>query len=161
MSSRRAAASKRDELLKALKSGPVTFRELMHGRSAIFRLAYKQLLQEGLIEESGSGNALDPRYVGLKGAAFPEKGYPVRGADVALLVRSGMNEVEARAALQEAIKARGEAAVVSLCEQAHQRILSFGKNPVLHKPPKPIKGGRYKPIEFSLGKEELLNEKDF
>ena len=68
------------------------------------------------------GCVQDPKYVGLKGAAFPEKGYSVRAADVDLLVRSGMSREEAEAVLERAVREGGMLAVFQLCEQAHERI---------------------------------------
>jgi hypothetical protein len=150
---------KREEVLAVLQSGPVRYREVIHGRSAAFQLAYTQLLREGLVEVHGSGNAHDPKYVGLKGATFPDKGYVVRSADINLLVRSGMTPEDAEAALRHAVQG-GHMAVLSLCEQAYNRILSFGKSPLVHRPPKPRKG--WKPISFdSVNGEGLLSEEDF
>jgi hypothetical protein len=131
----RTMMNKRDEILAALQAGPVRFRALTNGRSGAFLVAYRSLLRDGLIEEHGGRRKCDPRYVGLKGTTFPGKGYFVRPADVDLLVRSGMSEPKARAALEKAAEEGGEAAVIVILEQAYSRLLSWGKKPNKHQPP--------------------------
>jgi len=119
-------SGKRDEILDALKGGPILFRKLMHGRSAAFQIAYRRLLLDGAVDESGMGTHHDPKYVGLKGAAFPLPRLTVRRADVDLLVRSGMVEEEARKVLADA-NAVGKQAVWAVCEAARDRILERGE----------------------------------
>jgi hypothetical protein len=115
--------SKRDDVLKVLAGGPVLYRQLLNGRKAGFRLAYRRLLASGEVEESGTGYPHDPRYVGLRGAEFPASRPKVRAADLQLLVRSGMSPDEARTALSGAT---GEADVIALCGAAQERILERG-----------------------------------
>jgi hypothetical protein len=117
------------EVLAGLQSGPVPFRKLMMGRSGAFRVVYSRLLRAGLIVQHGSGKTHDPIYVGLPGDIFPPRNMIVRRADVALLVRSGYTELEAKAALRDAIKSGGEAAVDALLEQAYESMLERGINP--------------------------------
>jgi len=115
--------SKRDGVLKALADGPVPYRQLLNGRGAGFVLAYRQLVASGEVEEAGTGYPGDPRYSGLRGADFPVPRPRVRAVDIALLVRSGMTEGEARTTLEGAT---GEADVIALCEAAQDRILERG-----------------------------------
>jgi hypothetical protein len=119
-------ATKHGELLAVLAAGPVRRYLLLNGRQGIFRLAYQELLREGLIVESESS----PVYVGLPGVSFPATRYRggVRPADLALLVRSGLSEAAGRDALQEAINSPGDntAAVMAILSAAHQRIQDGG-----------------------------------
>src|SRR5258707_7921920 len=86
------AMSKQDEVLSALRY-PVRRRELLQGRSAAFRIAYKKLVRTGQIVERGIGGRGNPVYSGLPTAVFPVPRYigGINPADLALLVRSGMS----------------------------------------------------------------------
>ncbi len=117
-----------DSILKMLEAGPIAVRSL-RGRSAAFQLAYKRLLGDGTIVEHGLGTRQDPIYVGLPGAAFPERKLTVKLADVCLLVLSGIPEDEAREMLLTAIRTGGEDAVMGLCETATNKLLSMGVEP--------------------------------
>jgi len=125
--------NKREEILAALSTGPTLRYALLNGRKTIFRLAYRRLLADGLIVESGTGGKGSPVYVGLPGAAFPASRYvgKVRLADVALLVRSGMEEADARAALQDAVDSPGDndVALTLVLMEAHARIEERGGDP--------------------------------
>jgi hypothetical protein len=118
--------NKRNEILDALSKGPVSRYALMNGRKAVFRLTYHKLLAEGLIIENGAGGKGSPIYVGLPGVSFPAPRYVggVRPADVALLVRSGMSEADAKETVQTAIDSPGDnrAALEFVLIDAHARI---------------------------------------
>jgi hypothetical protein len=118
--------SKREEVLVALSAGPVRRYTLLNGREGIFRLAYRKLLAEGQIVESGTGGVGNPVYVGLQGSSFPVPRYTggVRDADIAMLVRSGMTDDVARETLQTAIDSPGDngAALMVVLMDAKTRI---------------------------------------
>jgi hypothetical protein len=118
--------SKERDIVALLRAGPLPFRDLMHGRSASFQLAYLRLLQNGTIEESGMGTKADPKYVGLPGMAYPERRLSVRRADVNTLVRSGIPREEAKSQLANASE-KGMEAVLALLEDAHLRIIDRGE----------------------------------
>jgi len=124
---------KRHEVLDALSEGPISRYTFLNGRKTVFRLAYRKLLAEGLIVESGTGGKGSPIYVGLPGASFPAPRYVggVRRADLALLVRSGMSEADARQALQTAIDSPGDngAAITAVLDEAYLRIDEAGVDP--------------------------------
>jgi hypothetical protein len=132
--------SKRKEVLAAVSGGPVPFRKLMHGRKAGFRLAYLQMVREGLVSESGMGTSHDPKYSGLPGVIFPAPVLTVRPADVKLLVRAGVPRTDAVNQLKVA-SGQGEAAVLTLCQTAHDRIMERGSG-LTFRMPKAILTGR-------------------
>jgi hypothetical protein len=114
-------------ILELVKDGPIAVRRL-RGHSAKFQVEYARLLREGKIQEHGSGNRLDPTYVGLPGAEFPPRKMTVRPADLCLLMLAGANEEEARATLTQK-STEGEEAVARVCEEASARLLDMGVDP--------------------------------
>jgi hypothetical protein len=136
--------SKHDEVLSALRS-PVRRRELLQGRSAAFRIAYRKLVRTGQIVERGIGGRGNPVYSGLPTAVFPVPRYigGINHADLALLLRSGMSEADGRAALQAAIDAPGDntAEISAVLDEARVRIAEQGGNPWENIPTPPLMRG--------------------
>src|SRR5712692_2219313 len=121
------------EILELLKNGPVLVRSLRNRRAA-FRLEYARLLRDGKIIECGSGTKLDPKYVGLPDAVFPDRRVTIQLADVCLLMLAGASEEEARERLKTAIAAGGEEEVIAVCEEANDYLVNQGLSPVREVP---------------------------
>jgi hypothetical protein len=145
-----------DSILEMVKGGPILVRRL-RGRSAAFQLKYARLLHEGQIVEHGLGTRQDPIYVGLPGAKFPPRKMTVRLADICLLVLAGATEKEARLTLT-AIATQGEEAVAKVCEEASNRLLDMGLNPVAEVRRAVNRRGNGKPIQSPHDEFDIYNQ---